>query len=90
MNREDYIKNLNLEPHQEGGWFRQIYTSDEQFYAEDSKGDRYYYTSIYFLLDDTSCSHFHRLNHDELWYTMMGNQSPSTVFHPKESIKLLD
>lgn len=68
MNRDDYIKSLNLEPHQEGGWFRQIYTSEDQFYAEDSQATRYYYTSIYFLLDDTSCSHFHRLNHDELWY----------------------
>ncbi len=68
MRREDYIKQLHLEPHQEGGWFRQIYTSEDQFYAEDSQAQRYYYTSIYFLLDDTSCSHFHRLNHDELWY----------------------
>lgn len=68
MKREDYIKSLNLEPHQEGGWFRQIYTSDEQFFAADSQAERFYYTSIYFLLDNQSCSHFHRLNHDELWY----------------------
>lgn len=78
MKREDYIEKLHLEPHQEGGWFRQIYTSDEQFYAEDSQGQRYYYTSIYFLLDDTSCSHFHRLNHDELWYYHDGE--PITIY----------
>lgn len=68
MQRNDYIKSLKLEPHQEGGWFRQVYTSDKEFYDEDSNGNRFYYTSIYFLLDDTSCSHFHRLNHDEMWY----------------------
>ncbi|AWN33732.1 MULTISPECIES: cupin domain-containing protein [Lactobacillus] len=68
MQRDEYIKSLNLEPHQEGGWFRQVYTSDKQFYDEDSKGERFYYTSIYFLLDDKNCSHFHRLNHDEMWY----------------------
>ena len=68
MKHDDYIKALNLEPHQEGGWFKQVYASDKQFYDEDSKAERFYYTSIYFLLDDTSCSHFHRLNHDEMWY----------------------
>ena len=68
MQHNDYIKSLKLEPHQEGGWFRQVYTSDKKFYDEDSNGNRFYYTSIYFLLDDTSCSHFHRLNHDEMWY----------------------
>ncbi|BDR59638.1 cupin domain-containing protein [Xylocopilactobacillus apicola] len=68
MHKEDYISSLALTPHQEGGWFRQIYDSDEKFFDESSKADRYYYTSIYFLLDDQSCSHFHRLNHDELWY----------------------
>ena len=51
MKRDNYIKSLDLEPHQEGGWFRQVYTSDQQFYDEDSDGNRFYYTSIYFLLD---------------------------------------
>lgn len=68
MNKKEYIKLLNLSPHQEGGWYRQIYTSDDQIIDPASKDKRYQYTSIYFLLDDISCSHFHRLTHDELWY----------------------
>lgn len=42
MKRDDYIKSLKLEPHQEGGWFRQVYTSDKEFYDEDSNGNRFY------------------------------------------------
>ncbi|BDR55505.1 cupin domain-containing protein [Xylocopilactobacillus apis] len=77
MKKEDYINQLKLEPHQEGGWFRQIYASDEQFFDSASNDQRYYYTSIYFLLDDNNCSHFHRLNHDELWYYHDG--APITI-----------
>ena len=40
--------------------------------------ERYYYTSIYFLLDASSPSHFHRLKHDELWYYHAGD--PITIY----------
>lgn len=77
MNKQDYISALELEPHQEGGWYRQVYTSGMKFLDSISQDQRYYYTSIYFLLDDKNCSHFHRLNHDELWYFHDG--SPVTI-----------
>lgn len=68
MKKEDYLSALKLEPHREGGWFRQIYVSEDQMFDSKSDDQRYCYTSIYFLLDKSNCSHFHRLNHDELWY----------------------
>jgi predicted cupin superfamily sugar epimerase len=75
--KEDYIQCLNLVPHPEGGWYRQVYHSDDTFFAPESNGDRYRYTSILFLLTSQSPSHFHRLNHDELWYFHIG--SPVTI-----------
>ncbi|GLB46167.1 cupin [Philodulcilactobacillus myokoensis] len=64
----DYIKNLELQKHPEGGWFKETYHSDDQYFAKESNGMRYRYTSILFLLDYNHPSHFHRLNHDELWF----------------------
>lgn len=70
--KEDYIRQFQLTPHPEGGWYQQIYHSEDKYFDLESGGQRYRYTSIYFLLDSTSPSHFHRLNHDELWYFHAG------------------
>lgn len=72
-----YIEALNLSPHPEGGWYRQTFHSETKTFDEASQADRYHYTSIYFLLDNTSPSHFHQLNHDELWFFHDG--SPLTI-----------
>lgn len=72
-----YIDALALTPHPEGGWYRQTYQSDEKFFDNTSQDARYQYTSIYFLLDDTHPSHFHRLTHDELWFFHDG--APITI-----------
>nr|MCR5659453.1 cupin domain-containing protein [Bacteroidales bacterium] len=29
MDAKDYIQKLNLSPHPEGGWYRQVYGNDE-------------------------------------------------------------
>lgn len=47
--------------------------------------ERYYYTSIYFLLDASSPSHFHRLKHDELWYYHAGDPITIYTFYPNGS-----
>ena len=59
---EYYIKQLGLEPHPEGGYFKSTFASEE------SVSSRKLYTSIYFLLGADDVSHFHRLKSDELWY----------------------
>lgn len=62
MDAEYYIKQLGLEPHPEGGYFKSTFASEE------SVSSRKLYTSIYFLLGADDVSHFHRLKSDELWY----------------------
>lgn len=40
MNKQDYISALELEPHQEGGWYRQVYTSGMKFLDSISQDQR--------------------------------------------------
>ncbi|HEW7195899.1 TPA: cupin domain-containing protein [Streptococcus pneumoniae] len=73
--KEDLIRTLELAPHIEGGYFRQTKKASDTINLA-GKG-RALYTSIYFLLEETNPSHFHRLTADEIWYFHAG--SPLTV-----------
>ncbi len=74
------IKELNLQPHPEGGFYKSTVQSNimvehEEVLTKDKQ--RPLYTSIYFLLRSEDISHLHRLKSDELWYFHGG--SPLTV-----------
>jgi len=89
MNKlQSIIKNLQLEKHPEGGYFREIYRSNEvlQKSALDNRysGDRNYSTSIYYLLPGNSISRFHRLKSDETWHFYLGS---SLILHCINEIK---
>ncbi|MDD5677455.1 MAG: cupin domain-containing protein [Kiritimatiellae bacterium] len=66
------IKKLALQPHPEGGYYREIYRSVEQIPAEALparyRGARFFSTSIYYLLTGTQISTLHRLTSDEQWH----------------------
>lgn len=72
---KEWIEELNLEPHPEGGYYRQTDRSKES-YSKNGK-DFPLYTNIYFLLTPESPSHFHQLVSDEMWFYHAGN--PLTV-----------
>ncbi|UQS81452.1 cupin domain-containing protein [Bombilactobacillus folatiphilus] len=63
---EYWRKELQLEPHSEGGFFKETARSEQTI--KTSRGQRPLYTSILFLLTDKNPSHLHRLNSDETWY----------------------
>ena len=77
-----FIKTLNMVPHPEGGFYKEVYTSEENITSKelnvDFEGPRKLWTSIYFLLRDGEVSNFHRLKSDEMWYYHSG--SPLTVY----------
>ncbi|MBZ0201511.1 MAG: cupin domain-containing protein [Ignavibacteria bacterium] len=82
MNKtEHYISILALEKHPEGGWFKEVYRSNELIKAEHLparfNGHRYHSTSIYFLLTGDTFSALHRIKSDELWHFYDG--SPVTI-----------
>jgi predicted cupin superfamily sugar epimerase len=70
------IERLNLEPHPEGGYYRQIYRSTGSIpldaLGEPFDGDRAYATSIYFLLAGNQISRLHRIRSDEIWHFYLG------------------
>jgi uncharacterized protein len=70
-----WIQKLNLEPHPEGGFYRQTYKSDlviPHNALPRFAGPRRASTAIYFLLQGKSFSAFHRLSSDELWHFYVG------------------
>jgi predicted cupin superfamily sugar epimerase len=71
-----WIEKLQLDPHPEGGFFRQTYRS-EMVIAQEAlpagfAGARAASTAIYFLLEGKNFSAFHRLRSDELWHFYAG------------------
>lgn len=89
----DYIQLLQLQPHPEGGYYRQTYASDEQLNAAALPvrfgGDRSFSTAIYFLLDGKDYSAFHRIKSDELWHFYSGGPLHIYVIHPTGEGELL-
>jgi predicted cupin superfamily sugar epimerase len=76
-----WIEKLQLEPHPEGGYFRQTYRSEVAIAREALPprftGARAVSTAIYFLLAGENFSAFHRLRSDEMWHFYVG--APVTV-----------
>ena len=77
----DWINHLKLQPHPEGGYFKEVYRAPETIpqhaLPTRFKGERSFSTSIYFLLTQTEFSAFHRIQQDELWHFYEG--SPLTI-----------
>jgi len=72
-----WIDELKLERHPEGGWFRQCYASDILVTPEGFPSPRPLMTVIYYLLESGDFSALHRLRQDEVWHFYAG--SPLTV-----------
>ncbi len=74
MNNAGYwIKHLNLQPHPEGGWYREVFRSDNQVVRANAHDIKQACTSIYYLLENDDFSGFHRIASDELWYFHKGS-----------------
>ena len=67
-----WIKHLNLQPHPEGGWYREVFRSDKQVTRLNEQAAKQACTSIYYLLENDDYSGFHRIVSDELWYFHKG------------------
>jgi uncharacterized protein len=63
---------LGLEPHPEGGWYRQTWRTEAELAAHG--GVRAAATGIHFLLQPGESSAWHRVASDELWLWQGGGQ----------------
>ncbi len=92
---QQLIKQFQLQPHPEGGYYKETYRSPEiipdQILSRQFKGDRAYSTAIYFLLEQGNFSAFHRIESDEVWHFYAGQTLLIHVIHINgkfETIKL--
>jgi predicted cupin superfamily sugar epimerase len=71
------VKELNLLPHPEGGYYKETYRSEGKIphdcLSPDFLGDRNIATGIYFLIEKGNFSAFHKIKSDETWHFYYGD-----------------
>ena len=69
---QNLIRELGLQPHPEGGYYKESYRSSgligKECLPTGMNGDRSFSTAIYFLLQEGDFSAFHRIRSDECWH----------------------
>jgi predicted cupin superfamily sugar epimerase len=76
LTAEDVIRQLDLQPHPEGGYFR------ETFRDSTPAGARGASTAIYFLLARGQRSHWHRIDAAEVWHFYAGSRLDLQIAQP--------
>lgn len=73
----EIIEKLNLLPHPEGGYYREVYRSNEKISTRGLpprySTERTFSTSIYYLLQSDQFSSFHKIKSDEIWHFYSGS-----------------
>jgi len=84
-----WISRLSLAPHPEGGYYRSTYASPlwiaQSALPPGFTGPRLASTAIYFLVDGSNFSAFHRLQSDEVWHFYVGSALVIHVIAPDGS-----
>jgi uncharacterized protein len=70
---QEIIDSLGLEPHPEGGYYKEIYRSEQEVESPALRGTRNAITNIYFMLTQGQVSRFHKVSHDEIWHFLEGD-----------------
>jgi len=79
MNAKTYIDQLQMLPHPEGGFYKEIFRSKKSFQFEGFEGERSICTSIFFLLEKGQTSAIHRIKSEEIWY-----------FHDGQALEIIE
>jgi len=64
---------LDLMPHPEGGYYREVFRSSRMVRPSDSTVERSAITTIYFLLVAGQHGRWHRMTADEIWHYYEGD-----------------
>jgi len=77
MTVETLVKELDLLPHPEGGFYKETYRSEgkitQSCLSPNFKGDRNMATGIYFLIEKNNFSALHKIKSDETWHFYYGD-----------------
>jgi predicted cupin superfamily sugar epimerase len=80
MNAQALIQKLQLRPHPEGGWFREIHRAAET--VTTARGSRSALTTIYYLLECNQLSRWHVVQSEEIWHFYAGAPLELIVYDP--------
>jgi uncharacterized protein len=78
----ELIAKLRLQPHPEGGYFREIWRSPLKVKPADDRPEKSALTTIYFLLVAGQKSRLHRVRSDEVWHYYEGGPLELLVAPP--------
>ncbi|MGY6529024.1 MAG: cupin domain-containing protein [Cyanobacterium sp.] len=91
MNAAYWIKQLNLQKHPEGGYYRETYRSHDTIKKDGLSSrvieSRNCSTAIYYLLSGAEFSAFHRLKSDEIFHFYSGTPLQVHVLTPSGEYK---
>ncbi|MBI1861643.1 MAG: cupin domain-containing protein [Deltaproteobacteria bacterium] len=77
------VKSLNLAPHEEGGYYREVFKSSRSMETGRPGGRRPLCSTIYYLLTaDSRTGHLHRNNSDITHFFHMGAPMKYTLISP--------
>lgn len=64
---QQVIETLQLQPHPEGGYYREMFRDEQQVAGRSAS------TAIYYLLAEGQRSHWHRVDAVEMWHWYAGS-----------------
>jgi predicted cupin superfamily sugar epimerase len=77
------IAKLKLQPHPEGGFYREIHRSSLRVQPQDARPLRSAMTTIYFLLAGDAHSRWHCVTSDEVWHLYEGGPLELRIADPQ-------
>ena len=75
------IAKLDLKPHPEGGWYREVHRSSER--VQTQRGARSAITTIHYLLERDQFSRWHVVEADEIWHFYEGSPLELLTYDPE-------
>lgn len=80
MKARQVIEELQLAPHPEGGWYREVYRSSDR--VQRGQQSRSATTAIYYLLEQQQLSRWHVVDADEIWHFYAGAPLELLAYDP--------
>ncbi|UFS71149.1 cupin domain-containing protein [Geomonas sp. RF6] len=91
MTAQGLIEHYGLQPHPEGGWYREVHRSSHSLGGIPGySGERSALTVIYFLLSAGNFSVWHRVKSEEVWLHLAGAPLELVVLQKDPAVYLLD
>ena len=93
LSANDLVAYFKMLPHPEGGYYIETYRSEELIahntLPQRFIGDRNFSTAIYFLLEKTNFSGFHKIQSDECWHFYAGQTLQVYVLHHDGNLQII-